>query len=332
MNGFIIINYKKRKIKGVDVLKKVLIIADPGVDDAFAIMYALLHPEIEILGIVCEYGNVSQDIALKNTTYLLDLAGRNDIPLILGAESPLTASSPEFFYNIHGLHGLGDLVPAIEIPEYIHPFKMVYQLIEEHEGDLTIINLSRLTSLALTFIQAETNIEQVKQILVMGGAFFVPGNRTPVAEANIYGDPQAAKIIATYGGQVTFVPLNISNRAVISPEVTKKIVAQNDTPFSKIIQPIMNYYSKQYETLLPSINGAPLHDVTLFSYLMKPDLFHVVDRQVLITTDGHSKGLTYADFRPNPEYIENYPIHQIIIDFNIEAFIDDFIEIMSTTS
>lgn len=121
-----------------------MVIADPGVDDAFALMYELLHPEIDIIGIVCEYGNVSQEDALRNTAYLLRLGGREDIPLIYGAEKPLTESPPEFFYHIHGEEGLREVTPGIQPDGNLPLFKMIYQLIDEHEGKLAIVNLSRL--------------------------------------------------------------------------------------------------------------------------------------------------------------------------------------------
>lgn len=178
----------------------------------------------------------------------------------------------------------------------------------------------------MTFIQSESN--KVDKILGLGGAFFVPGNWTPVAEANIFGDPQAAKVVASHGEQITFVPLNISNKAVISNELIIQIACQKRSPFTEILSPIMSYYSKQYETIIPDIEGAPLHDVILFSFLISPEYYKTIERQVVVTTYGSSKGLTYA-FRPSIEYIQDCPIHLIVLDFNRDAFIKDFIEVMS---
>ncbi|WP_431799709.1 nucleoside hydrolase [Halobacillus andaensis] len=95
-------------------MEKVLIVADPGVDDAFAIIYALLHPDIEVAGIINEYGNVSQEDAVRNTWYLLKIADKEEIPIILGAHQPLTGNSPEYFYNIHGVEGLGSVRPRLK--------------------------------------------------------------------------------------------------------------------------------------------------------------------------------------------------------------------------
>ena len=50
-------------------------------------MYGLLHPDIDIVGVVTGYGNVTQEKATSNAAYLLQLAGREDIPVINGAKS-----------------------------------------------------------------------------------------------------------------------------------------------------------------------------------------------------------------------------------------------------
>ncbi|MFG6149180.1 nucleoside hydrolase [Halobacillus sp. B23F22_1] len=310
-------------------MKKVLIIGDPGVDDAFAIMYALRHPEIEVVGIVSGYGNVSQQDTVRNTKLLLDLADLEEIPIILGADRPLTGEEPQYFYDVHGNYGLGGLIPDSPASIKVYPLTKVYELIDEHGKDLTLANLSRLSTLALMYLHPENNLDQVDQVLIMGGAFHVPGNVTPLAEANVYGDPQAAKVVAKHGRNLTFIPLNVSNRAIITNEVIDYLAQNSSSPYTPILEPIMSYYSKQYETIMPGINGAPLHDVTLFSYLLNPDRYFTVNRQVHVTVDGPSRGLTHADFRPNPKTLDKDPIHTIVVDFDSSFFVKDFIKIMS---
>ncbi|UOQ92379.1 nucleoside hydrolase [Halobacillus shinanisalinarum] len=310
-------------------MRKILLITDPGVDDSFAIMYALLNPNIEVVGIVCGYGNVSQADALRNSAYLLKLAGREDIPLINGAEAPLSFP-PQYFYEIHGYHGIGGVNTEHITPAKVYPFQKIFDLISTYGKELTIVNLSRFTTLALTFVQAGSNIHEVGEIIVMGGAFFVPGNSSPLAEANVYGDPQAAKIVATRGRGITFVPLNVSNRAIIPLDMIHYLSEQTSTYFSPILNPIMDYYSIQYQSIIPGINGAPLHDVTLLSFLTSQDHYKLISRQVFVVDDGPSRGLTYADFRPVPETIPHYPINKIIFDFEVEYFVNDFVKTMSS--
>ncbi|TCP29633.1 purine nucleosidase [Scopulibacillus darangshiensis] len=310
-------------------MKKILLFTDPGVDDAFAIMYALLHPELELVGLVCGYGNVSQSDALRNSAYLLKLAGRDDIPLINGAKAPLSGQPPQYFYDLHGYHGIGAVNTESTKITHTYPFHTVYELITVYGSELTLVNLSRLTTLALTFLEAESNIHDVKEIIIMGGAFFVPGNISPLAEANIYGDPPAGKIVTTYGKNLTFLPLNVSNRSIISNDIIRYLSNQTTTPFTPIIKPIMDYYSSQYQHIMPGINGGPLHDVAALSCLTSKDHYKGVNRQVFVVDDGSSKGLTYADFRPVPKVEPGYPINKIILDFSVQHFVNDFVAVMS---
>ena len=50
-------------------------------------MYGIMHPDIDIVGVVTGYGNVTQEKATSNAAYLLQMAGREDIPVINGAKS-----------------------------------------------------------------------------------------------------------------------------------------------------------------------------------------------------------------------------------------------------
>lgn len=50
--------------------KKVLIFCDPGIDDAMALLLAFFIDEIEIIGIVADYGNVSKEMAVQNAHFL----------------------------------------------------------------------------------------------------------------------------------------------------------------------------------------------------------------------------------------------------------------------
>ena len=60
-----------------------LFLGDPGIDDSLAIMYGLLHPDIDIVGVVTGYGNVTQEKATSNAAYLLQMAGRKIYLLLM---------------------------------------------------------------------------------------------------------------------------------------------------------------------------------------------------------------------------------------------------------
>lgn len=83
---------------------------DPGIDDSLAIMYMMMDPEIELVGIVTSYGNVTREQATANAAYLMQLAGRTDIPIIPGASQPMGADDLVFYPEIHG-EGIGPIQP-----------------------------------------------------------------------------------------------------------------------------------------------------------------------------------------------------------------------------
>ena len=47
---------------------------DTGVDDAFAVLFAAMHPDINLLGITCVDGNTNVDQVVANTsqTHVID--------------------------------------------------------------------------------------------------------------------------------------------------------------------------------------------------------------------------------------------------------------------
>ena len=64
--------------------RKIIIDTDPGIDDALAIFLALASPEIEVIGLTTVFGNVAVDLCTRNALALLQIAGRDDIPVAAG--------------------------------------------------------------------------------------------------------------------------------------------------------------------------------------------------------------------------------------------------------
>jgi purine nucleosidase len=86
--------------------KRILIDTDPGIDDAFAILLALVSPEISLEGLSISHGNSSVEQNTINALSILELAGSTDIPVAKGCDLPLVQPSllaPE----THGDTGLG---------------------------------------------------------------------------------------------------------------------------------------------------------------------------------------------------------------------------------
>jgi pyrimidine-specific ribonucleoside hydrolase len=90
--------------------RSILLDVDTGTDDALAILYAVRHPDLNVLGISCVAGNSGVDQVVTNTLKMLDAAGaRHDLPVARGAAQPLVERArPEG--AIHGEDGLGGVI------------------------------------------------------------------------------------------------------------------------------------------------------------------------------------------------------------------------------
>ncbi len=204
----------------------------------------------------------------------------------------------------------------------------IYKIINSNLDNLTIINLGRLSSLATSFILNLEAMRNVKEYICMGGAFFYPGNVTAVAEANFYADPYAANLILQHAKNLTIIPLNVTQHAIVTPEMVQQIDAfhRNTQDLAGlIIKPMLDYYYNFYSKSNPGIGGSPMHDFVTIWYLLNPDAVHLSKVPIKVIPDqGEGFGQSIADFRfvTNP----GYKTHNVAFQFNYERFKRDIME------
>ncbi|MBB2480566.1 nucleoside hydrolase [Bacillus sp. APMAM] len=304
----------------------VLMFVDSGVDDAFALMYALLHPEIKVVGVVSGYGNITKEESVAHTAYLLNLAGKRDIPIIAGSSGPLSGEPAQFYPEIHGKGGFGPIQPPNNSKEVnVYDINKIIEIVTTYPKNLIIVGVGRQTDVALPLIIYGSEVYQnINALYIMGGAFLGPGNVTPEAEANFYSDPIAANQVMEKAKNIYLHPLNITSRALIPPEVISYIAEKGKSPFNHIIKPAYDYYLNAYKKNVPGIKAAPLHDVLAVSAIVNPNLVTYVPRRVTVEQFGSARGKSIADFRPKPTQEPEETLDWIGMDADIPAFIEDF--------
>ncbi|TFJ93360.1 nucleoside hydrolase [Lentibacillus salicampi] len=287
--------------------QKVLVFGDIGIDDTVALIYGLFDDAIDVVGVVADYGNVSRDKAVANVNYIRRMFGVDPvIKVILGAEIPMTGEEPEFFPEIHGEYGLGPIKPPLLNGAGVEEnFFEVIQLIKQYrDQDLVIVNIGRLTSLATLFILYPYIMEDVHEIYMMGGAFWVPGNATAVSEANFYGDPIAAHLVLKNAHNVTIIPMNVTMAAIATPQMVDYI---HRVGKAEIVKPLLDYYYNYYKQRNPDIEGSPLHDVVTMMAVVYENMFTFRSLPVDIIRDEVDvvRGQSIADIRPYVDVLEH---------------------------
>ena len=170
-----------------------IIDVDTGIDDALALLYAVASPEAEILAVTAMFGNAHVDDTERNTRAVLELAGRPDIEVVAGRPVPLVREL-EITPETHGPTGIGYATlpePARPRSERFAP-EVIVEEARRRPGQITLITLGPLTNLALALELEPALPRLLRRWVLMGGAYRVPGNTTPVSEWNIHCDPEAA--------------------------------------------------------------------------------------------------------------------------------------------
>jgi purine nucleosidase len=281
----------------------VVLDCDPGVDDAMAILYGLRAREVDIVAIGTVWGNIDVDTATANTVRLLEIADRPDVPVAKGAGRPLIGVEPTFSEVIHGPAGMGSAVlpPPAGTHTDEHAVAQMIRLARERPGELTLVAVGPLTNLGLA-LGIEPEIATLyKEVVVMGGAFLIPGNVTPVAEANIWHDPEAAQIVFQAPWQVTIVPLDVTEHALLSQELVEKL-RDRRTRVGKHVHEISDIYFTSYEARLGH-RASPMHDALALGIAVDPALIQSAPvTRVDVELDGaHTRGMTVGDFRAIPD-------------------------------
>ncbi|MGD6871835.1 nucleoside hydrolase [Sutcliffiella horikoshii] len=303
---------------------KLLIFCDPGIDDAMALIYALLHPEIEVLGLVCSYGNVDKITAATNAAHILHLAGRMDIPIFNGAEMPVSGELANYYPEIHGEDGIGPIKVKKGTYQFrIHNLGEVFDIINRNK-DVIIADLGRSTTLAACFLLNREVMSKVKELHIMGGAFMVPGNVTPVAEANFFGDPTSANLLLYHGKKVFLTPLNVTQKAIITNEYGEALEYYSKNRFKDIYIPIIKFYAKAYSKLVPGMDGAPFHDLLTIYSVAHPQRMQYLAKKVHVVVEGKTRGKSFADFRHMDSDDESK--HHIALGFDYEHFLQEIFQ------
>ena len=278
--------------------RKIIIDTDPGQDDAFAILLALASPDdLNVLGITCVAGNVPLALTQRNARIICELAGRADIGVYAGAAEPLVRPLVTA-EHVHGKTGLDGPVMA-EPQMALRPQHGVDFIIEtlrhEPSGSVTLCPLGPLTNIALAFQQAPDIIARVQQIVLMGGGYFEGGNITPVAEFNIYVDPQAADIVFRSGVDLVVMPLDVTHK-VLTTQARVAAFRGMNTKVGKIAAEWADFFER-FDMQKYGSEGAPLHDPCVIAYLIDPALFTGRHINVEIETGSAlTLGMTVADW------------------------------------
>ncbi|HWU64617.1 MAG TPA: nucleoside hydrolase [Ensifer sp.] len=274
-------------------MHKVIFDTDPGVDDAMALLFLHHHPDIDLLGVTTVFGNHRIDITTRNALFL-KREWKIGAPVAKGAGETLIPHrvSHEPPVYIHGHDGLGNIgVPeSVDVaPDPRPAAQFIIDTVRAYPGEVTLVAVGRMTNLANAIKQDPEIVSLVKQVVLMGGAFDVPGNVTPAAEANIHGDPEAADIVCTAGWPVVLIGLDVTMKTIMTRSQLKDI-ADAAGSRGKLLFDLSQFYIDFYEGVVD--DGMAVHDSCACAYVVAPELFTMRSGAVRVVCGGIADGQT----------------------------------------
>ena len=288
--------------------KKLILDLDMGIDDALALAYALASPEVELVGVTTTFGNVKVEQSAHNCLAVLDLLGRPEIPVYLGADRPLEATEPyappASTSLIHGKNGVG----GASIPS--SPYEPVgatavggnaavdylIDAARTYGPDLIYVTTGPLTNLARALERDRDAMMAIGRVVAMGGALTVPGNVSAGAEANIASDPEAADAVLRSGRHITMVGLDVTHRVVL----TRRDIAPwtgSGTMAGCAFASMVEHYISSYEMNAPYLGGCALHDPLAVAVAIDPTLVGALGCNLRVDQLGEYRGRLICDER-----------------------------------
>ena len=332
-----------------------LLDVDTGIDDGLALLYACGSPDAEIVAVTCVAGNVDARQVAENTRAVLGLAGRDDVEVALGRETPLVrplVTTPE----THGPRGIGYAVlsPARRPLSDRHAADLLIEEARRRPGEITLVTLGPATNLAVAVLREPELPVLLRRWVLMGGSYRSPGNTAPTTEWNASVDPEAMKVaLAAFSDPAAVarraahglpplplaLGLDVTERAKLLPDHLVRLASRAGSKSGpargaaaasaathavvRFVDDALRFYM-EFHSRFDGFYGAFIHDPLAVAAALDPGLVRSEDVAVDVELGGTlTTGETVTDWR---RAWGRSPTLSVAVQADIGVFFDRFIE------
>ena len=277
--------------------RPIIIDCDPGQDDAINLLLAMSSAdELDILGITTVAGNVPLALTERNARQICDIAGRTDMKVFAGCERPMQREllTAEHVHGKTGIDGVEITGPETPLDEQ-HAVDFIIEALSTTAEPLTLVPTGPLTNIATAIERAPAILDNVAEIVLMGGAMREGGNHSPSAEFNILVDPHAADLVFRCGKPITVLGLDVTHQVLATPGRRDRIREINNDA-GRATAGMLDFFNR-HDTVKYGSLGAPLHDPCTVAFLLAPNLFEGKACNLTVETASElTMGHTAVDF------------------------------------
>lgn len=281
----------------VPVRRPLVLDCDPGHDDAVAILLAVAAPELDVRAVTTVFGNCTVENATRNALQVLDLAGRPDIPVAVGAAHSLRSEQALGTY-VHGDSGLDG--PQLAPPSRAADARTADELLVEVLADaqavgeqVTVVATGPITNVGLLISEHPELLPVIAEVIFMGGST-ERGNHTPAAEFNTFADPEALQLVLDSAVRVRMVGLNLTHQALATPAVVERFAAMPHR-LGEVVAAWLGFFGGSYRRVW-DFAAPPVHDPCTVAALLRPNVIDWQEAFCAVELTGTwTRGATVVD-------------------------------------
>jgi pyrimidine-specific ribonucleoside hydrolase len=274
--------------------RPVVLDCDPGHDDFVAILLAAASPALDLRAITTVAGNGTLEQTTRNALLACTHAGIRDVPVAAGCDGPLLGTL-QTAGAVHGESAMdGAELGEPDVPlDPRHAIDLLADVLRAAPAPVTLVPTGPLTNVAMLLRRHPELAERVGAVVLMGGAI-ATGNWRPLAEFNMWADPEAAHVVFSSGLPVTMCGLDVTHQALATDDVLARLRALG-TPLAATVVELLDFFADRYRSLW-GFPAAPVHDPVAVARLIAPDVVRCVPAHVAIELAGtHTRGATVVD-------------------------------------
>lgn len=277
--------------------RQVVLDTDVGIDDALMILLIAAEPDVELVAIGSCHGNCDEVTAARNAIRVLDVIGRDDVPVAVGEPSPLPR--PIEALHVHGSDGLGDvgIVEPSRSPSEESAVAQLLRLSRERPGALDLLAVGALSNLAAALERDPDVLSRFRSVVTLGGYSHRPGPDVKNEDFNTLTSPDAADRVFWAGANLTVVPIDTTFRVVFSAAQLERLMS-GTTPAARLAARVLPVYLDFHEGRYAH-RTIPVHDPTAAAALLYPDLVAATERKPVVVEPAQGQhwavGLTTGE-------------------------------------
>jgi inosine-uridine nucleoside N-ribohydrolase len=278
----------------------VILDCDTGTDDALAIALAVLHPDLDLLGVTTVWGNHEVRHTTDNSLRVLDHLDRGDVPVHAGLAGP-------FVPRVSPLPaGRADLPTTLDLPAPRSPaapgpaVDWLLETLRATTAPVAVVATGPFSNLAALLVADPSVAAAIGPLVLLGGTHRHPGV-TRWAERNVWCDPAAAAVVLSAGVEdVVMIGMDATFAAALDEHDARGFAALGSRAgdlAARLLTERIAWYRRDLD--LAARRAAPLHDPLAVAYLVEPAVVTLMSTRCEVETrDPVRVGQTAFDLDP----------------------------------